>query len=212
MAIREQFLIPKRYNTTALVLAVLVFTVLTTWRRGTDLMRARKMARPQGRAQETEYALERAARVPGAAVFFSSAPRGFPTAFLHNLKHNHVVHETLVFVTVEFHDVPRVPDEDRIELLRASNGIWQLVARFGFREEADVSRVLRLVRKRGLELDPNLTSFFTSKPTIVSQSRRGLFGWRRSLFGWMLQNSASVADYFGLPPNRVVEMGTQIAI
>lgn len=195
-----------------LVLAVLVFTVLTTWRRGTELMRARKMARPQGRAQETEYALGRAARVPGAAVFFSSAPRGFPTAFLHNLKHNHVVHETLVFVTVEFHDVPRVPDEDRIELLRSANGIWQLVARFGFREEADLGRVLRLVRKRGLELDPNLTSFFTSKPTIVSQSRRGLFGWRRSLFGWMLQNSTSVADYFGLPPNRVVEMGTQIAI
>jgi KUP system potassium uptake protein len=97
-------------------------------------------------------------------------------------------------------------------LRRSSHGVVYLTAHFGFREDPDVSTVFRLARRRGLDVDLGQTSFFTSKPTLVSVSRRGIMGWRRSMFGWMLQNSPSVADYFRLPPNRVVEMGTQIAI
>jgi KUP system potassium uptake protein len=117
-----------------------------------------------------------------------------------------------VFLTVQFDDVPRVLDEERIELQRRPQGIFRLVVHFGYREEADITRVLKLARRKGLEIDLDDTSFFTSKPVIVSVSRRGLFGWRRSLFGWMMQNSPSVADYFGLPPNRVIELGSQVAI
>ena len=87
-----------------------------------------------------------------------------------------------------------------------------VMAHFGFREDPDIALVLRLAARRGVELEVDSTSFFTSKPTVVSVSRRGPFGWRRSLFGWMLQNSTSVAAYFNLPPNRVIELGAQVGI
>jgi KUP system potassium uptake protein len=176
------------------------------------ILRARKVARPEARDDAVDFELERTTRVPGTAVFFSSSRGGFPSAFLHNLKHNKVAHERLIFLTIAFDDRPRIGNEERLELRRGSHGVVYLTAHFGFREDPDVSTVFRLARRRGLDVDLGQTSFFTSKPTLVSVSRRGIFGWRRSMFGWMLQNSPSVADYFRLPPNRVVEMGTQIAI
>jgi KUP system potassium uptake protein len=195
-----------------LTVAVSVFTMLTTWHRGTMILRARKVASPEARDDAVDFELERTTRVPGTAVFFSSSRGGFPSAFLHNLKHNKIAHERLVFLTIAFDDRPRIGDEERLELRRGSHGVVYLTAHFGFREDPDVSTVFRLARRRGLDVDLGQTSFFTSKPTLVSVSRRGIMGWRRSMFGWMLQNSPSVADYFRLPPNRVVEMGTQIAI
>jgi len=150
--------------------------------------------------------------VPGTAVFFCSSAGGCPSAFLHNLKHNKVVHEQTIFVTVQFDDVPRVPDDERITVRHGGNGITRVTARFGFREQPDIACIARLAARKGVVFDVEETSFFTSKPTIVSVSRRGAFGWRRSLFGWMLQNSASVASYFGLPPNRVIELGARVAI
>jgi KUP system potassium uptake protein len=195
-----------------LAVAAAMFTVLTTWRRGIDIMRSRKEALPRVARDELNLDLSDIPRVPGAAVFFSSTRVGYPGSFLHNLKHNKVVHEQTVFMTVEFDDVPRVPDDERVELQRGNSGVMRLIAHFGFREDPDVRKALRLARRKGLELDVEQTSFFTSKPVIVSVSRRGPFGWRRSLFGWMMQNSPSAANYFGLPPNRVIELGSQVAI
>jgi KUP system potassium uptake protein len=145
-------------------------------------------------------------------VFFSSSAGGCPSSFLHNLKHNKVVHEQTVFVTVQFEDVPRVLDDERIQVMRGANGIVRIIAQFGYRESPDVALLLRLAARKDVVCAIDDTSFFTSKPTLVSVSRRGVFGWRRSLFGWMLQNSTSVASYLHLPPNRVVELGTQVAI
>ncbi len=195
-----------------LAVAAVMFTVLTTWRRGIEIMRSRKEALPRVARDELNLDLSGIPRVPGAAVFFSSTRVGYPGSFLHNLKHNKVVHEQTVFMTVEFDDVPRVPDNERVELQRGNSGVMRLVAHFGFREDPDVQKALRLARRKGLELDVEETSFFTSKPVIVSVSRRGPFGWRRSLFGWMMQNSPSAASYFRLPPNRVIELGSQVAI
>ncbi len=195
-----------------LALAAIVFTVLTTWRRGIDILRAKKEASADDIEDGLTLPLDGVPRVPGHAVFFSSGRSGCPGAFLHNLKHNHVVHETTVFLTVEFDDVPRVLDDERVEIQRGANGIARVIAHFGFREDPDIELVLRLAARKGLALQVQSTSFFTSKPTVVSVSRRGIFGWRRSLFGWMLQNSASVASYFNLPPNRVVELGAQVGI
>ncbi|HLS55395.1 MAG TPA: potassium transporter Kup [Zeimonas sp.] len=195
-----------------LLLALLVFTVLTTWRRGLEIMRARKDASPKASLDGLTLDLSDASRVPGAAVFFSSSRGGCPSSFLRNLKHNKVVHEQTVFLTVEFDDVPRVPDDERIEVMRGSNGIVRVIAHFGYRENPDIDLVLRLAGRKGVVCTIDETSFFTSKPTLVSVTRRGVFGWRRSLFGWMLQNSTSVAKYFNLPPNRVVELGTQVGI
>jgi len=195
-----------------LVIATLMFTALTTWRRGIEIMRARKEAGTNLAVDDVNLDLSDVVRVPGTAVFFSSTQTGYPTSFLHNLKHNKVVHEQTVFLTVEFDEVPRVPDEERIELQRRPQGVYRLIAHFGFREDPDIVRVLKLARRKGLEIELGDTSFFTSKPVIVSVSKRGIFGWRRSLFGWMMQNSPSVADYFGLPPNRVIELGSQVGV
>jgi KUP system potassium uptake protein len=195
-----------------LLIATIMFTVLTTWRRGMEIMRARKDALPRVAGDELNLDLSDIPRVPGAAVFFSSSRAGYPGSFLHNLKHNKIVHEQTVFLTVEFDDVPRVPDAERVELQLGASGVRRLVAHFGYREDPDIGRVLKLARRKGLDLVLEETSFFTSKPVIVSVSRRGVFGWRRSLFGWMMQNSPSAASYFRLPPNRVIELGSQVAV
>ncbi len=194
------------------LLAIVMFTLLSTWRRGMDFMRARKEAASTDLPDGLEMDLTGIPRVPGTAMFFSSTMGGCPGAFLHNLKHNKVVHESTVFLTVEFDDVPRVPDDERVGVQRGRNGIVRLIAHFGYRETPDIRLVLRLAARKGVQLELDEISFFTSKPTVVSVSRRGLFGWRRSLFGWMLQNSTSVADYFNLPPNRVIELGAQVGI
>ncbi len=195
-----------------LLLASIMFTVMTTWRRGMEIMRARKEASPRVASDDLDLDLSDITRVPGVAVFFSSTRTGYPASFLHNLKHNKVVHEQTVFMSIEFDDVPRVLDDDRIELQRREGGIYRLVGHFGYREDPDIRRLLKLARRKGLEINLDDTSYFTSKPVIVSVSRRGVFGWRRSLFGWMMQNSPTAASYFRLPPNRVIELGSQVAV
>ena len=195
-----------------LALATIVFTVLTSWRRGIDVMRAKKAALERGVGDGLQLDIGDALRVEGAAVFFSSSRGGCPGSFLHNLKHNRVVHETTVFLTVVFDDVPFIQDDERVELQRGANGLMRLTAHFGYREEPDIRKILALAARKGLELDVETTSFFTSKPTVVSVSPRGLLGWRRSVFGWMLANSVSVARYFNLPANRVIELGTRVGI
>jgi KUP system potassium uptake protein len=175
-------------------------------------MRGRKESSGRLPSDDTHLDLSDVTRVPGTAVYFSSTRVGYPTSFLHNLKHNKVAHEQTVFMTVEFDEVPRVLDEERIELQRRPQGVYRLIAHFGYREDPDIMRVFKLARRKGLEIELDDTSFFTSKPVIVSVSKRGIFGWRRSLFGWMMQNSPSVADYFGLPPNRVIELGSQVGV
>lgn len=195
-----------------LMVASIMFTVLTTWRRGMEIMRARKEASPNVASDDLDLDLSGITRVPGVAVFFSSTRIGYPASFLHNLKHNKVVHEQTVFMSIEFDDVPRVLDDDRIELQRREGGIYRLVGHFGYREDPNIRRLLKLARRKGLEINLDDTSYFTSKPVIVSVSRRGVFGWRRSLFGWMMQNSPTAASYFRLPPNRVIELGSQVAV
>jgi KUP system potassium uptake protein len=195
-----------------LSVALVMFVMLTTWRRGTEIMRAKKESRPNRTRAAHDMDLSTLPRVPGTAVFFSSTRTGYPASFLHNLKHNKVMHEQTVFLTIQFDDIPRVADEERIQLQRVRDDVIRLVAHFGYREDPDVLRALKLARRKGLEVDPDQASFFTSKPVVVSVSRRGPFGWRRSLFGWMLQNSPSVASYFGLPPGRVIELGSQVGI
>ncbi len=195
-----------------LALAVAVFTVLTTWRRGIEIMRTKKGAGPKAVLDGLAIDLSGIVRVPGVAVFFSASRAGCPSAFLHNLKHNRIVHENTIFLTVEYDETPRVRDDERVELMRGANGIARVITHIGYRETPNVLAILRLAARKGLSYDEDDLSFFTSKPTIASVSRRGLFSWRRSFFGWMLQNSTSVADYFRLPPNRVIELGAQVAI
>ncbi|MEN9773185.1 MAG: potassium uptake protein [Pseudomonadota bacterium] len=196
-----------------LLVAIVMFSVLSTWKLGTEVLRARKDASPAARWEGKEIDFAALTRVPGVAVFFSSGRTGCPTSFLHNIKHNHVIHETVLFLTIDFSEQPRVPDRERVEVARTpGGGPIRVLARFGFREAVDLRKVFSLVRQSGVAIDEDSVSFFASKPVLVSVSRRGWFSWRRSLFAWLLQNSTSTARYFDLPPNRVVEIGTQIAV
>jgi KUP system potassium uptake protein len=196
-----------------ILVAIVMFSVLSTWKLGTEVLRARKDASPSARIDDQGIDLSTLTRVPGVAVFFSSGRRGYPTSFLHNIKHNHVIHETVLFLTIDFSERPRIADSERLEIQRGpKGGPIRVVARFGFREAVDLSKVFSLIRIAGFKVREEDVSFFASKPVLVSISRRGPFSWRRSLFAWMLQNSTSTARYFNLPPNRVVEIGTQIAV
>ncbi len=195
-----------------LVLSVIIVTVFLTWRVGMENMRSKKEAFPKGGIDGLCLPLGDVPRVPGNAIFFSSSKGGCPSAFLHNLKHNKVVHEQTAFLTVLFADIPHIADADRVEVIKGENGIYSIVAQVGYREDPDIEPILRLAAEKGVTFEMEDTSFFTSKPTVVSLDQGGFFAWRKSLFRWMLQSSTSVASYFKLPPNRVVELGAQLAI
>jgi KUP system potassium uptake protein len=115
-------------------------------------------------------------------------------------------------VTIDYVDAPYVNDDERLDIERKDDGLWRVVARFGFRENANIDSILTLAAQRGLRIDRDTSSFFTSKADIVFVSRAKRLGWRRALFAWMLENSPSIADYLKLPPNRVVELRTQVAV
>jgi KUP system potassium uptake protein len=195
-----------------LVLGAAIFTVLTTWRRGVELLQAKRAVQPEARADSVNAGLSAAIRVPRTGVFFTSRRSGYPSAFLHNLKHNMVVHERTIFVVVEFAETAYVEDADRLEIDKLNEGTWRVMAQFGFREDPDVTVILEEMARRGLRVDPESASFFTSKGEIVSVTKPRGLGLRRMLFMWMLQNAPTVADYLRLPPDRVVELRTQLAV
>jgi KUP system potassium uptake protein len=195
-----------------LVLGAAILTVLTTWRRGVELLQAKRAVQPEGRADTVSAGLSAAIRIPRTGVFFTSRRSGYPSAFLHNLKHNMVVHERTMFVVVEFAETPYVDDADRLEIEKLGEGTWRVIAQFGFREDPDAAVILEEMARRGLRVDPESASFFTSKGEIVSVTKPRGLGLRRMLFMWMLQNAPTVADYLRLPPDRVVELRTQLAV
>jgi KUP system potassium uptake protein len=197
-----------------LVLGAVLFAILSTWRRGVEVLQARRQVQPEARPDAVRVGLDSAVRIPRTGVFFSSRRSGYPSAFLHNLKHNMVLHERCVFVSIEFVDAPYVEDAERLELERnEGGGVWRINAKFGFREDPSIDQIIALAARRGLHIDVESASFFTSKAEIVSVTKpHRVFGWRRHLFMWMLSNSPTIADYLRLPPHRVVELRTQVAV
>jgi KUP system potassium uptake protein len=189
-----------------------IFTVLTTWRRATEILNddaARKKVPIEGFFEH----LGDIATVPGTAIFFSADTGTVPTTLLHNLKHNKVLHERVVFFTIATADVPRVPDDERTEVhVIRPKRFYQATVRYGFMEEPDAMRALALLARHGLKFERDETTFFLGKSTIARAARPGLFTWRRGLFRWMQRNSPSAVEYFKLPPDRVIELGTQLAL
>lgn len=195
-----------------LACGLVIFTLLTTWRRGAEILKddaARKRAPLEGFFAR----LGEVATVPGTAVFFSADPSSVPVTMLHNLKHNKVLHERVVLFTIENLDVPRVPDSERTEVsVLVPKRAYQATARYGFMEEPDAMRALALLARHGLRFERNETTFFLGKSSIALAERPGLFTWRRRLFRWMQRNSPTAAEYFKLPPDRVIELGTQLRL
>ncbi len=195
-----------------LLVGLIVFTLLTTWSKGRALMidRMREAAMPI--KLFITSAASSAARVPGTAVFMTSAVDGVPHALLHNLKHNRVLHERIILLTVKIVDQPYWPEHDRATRDTMGEGFYRLVLRYGFMEEVDVPAALKRVDECGAEFKMMDTSFFLSRQTLLPSDKPGMMIWREKLFAWMLRNAESAMEFFRLPTNRVVELGSQVEI
>ena len=195
-----------------LLIGLTIFTMLTTWSRGRKLMRQNMAESTIPLEVFTKSAHNSAARVAGTAVFMSASGHGVPSALLHNIKHNKVLHERVVILTVVIEDVPYMDDGDRFAVEDLGQGFFRLALRFGFLEETDIPTALDKVRDCGGPFEIMKTSFFLSRQTLLSADKPGMAIWREKLFAWMLRNAASPMEFFRLPTNRVVELGSQLEI
>ncbi|GGO93812.1 KUP system potassium uptake protein [Stakelama pacifica] len=195
-----------------LLVGFIVFTLLTTWAKGRKLMieRMREAAMPI--KVFIQSAANSATRVPGTAVFMTSTPEGVPHALLHNLKHNKVLHERVVLLTVKIMDQPFVVDAERVHSEDLGQGFHRMVIRYGFMQDADVPAALKQVHSCGAEFKMMDTSFFLARQTLLPAERPGMMIWREKIFAWMLRNAESAMEFFRLPTNRVVELGSQVEI
>jgi KUP system potassium uptake protein len=194
-----------------LLAGLIIFTLLTTWSKGRQLMRANMAEGSIPIEVFAKSAHSSASRVPGTAVFMASNDLGVPSALLHNIKHNKVLHERVVILTVAIQDVPYV-DSARSTVKDLGNGFYRLTLRYGFLEETDVPLALKQVTMCGEPFQMMKTSFFLSRQTLLPSAKPGMAIWREKLFAWMLRNAASAMEFFRLPTNRVVELGSQLEI
>ena len=195
-----------------LAIGFVIFTLLTTWARGRKLMRERMSESALPLEIFAKSAKNSAVRVPGTAIFMASTTAGVPSALLHNIKHNKVLHERVVILTINIADVPFVGPHKRCEMTDLGDGFYRAVLNYGFMEETDVPQGLKTMERCGGAFDMMHTSFFLSRQTLIPSDHPGMSIWREKVFAWMLRNAASAMDFFKLPTNRVVELGSQLEI
>ena len=197
-----------------LVIATFIFTLMTTWKRGRKILASRM------KAGELPFELflkslakEKLARVPGTAIFMYSNPNSTPPALLHNIKHNKVIHENIVLLGVKTDDEgPYVHENERVQVEMLTHDIYRIIIRYGFSETVNIPKALELVNEPGLDLNLMRTTFFLGKERILATKNKDMALWRDKLFAFMSRNARNATDYFGLPPDRVVEVGAQIEI
>lgn len=195
------------------MIGLFVFTLMITWKEGRRLM---------GETQRTDAIDLRSfldavfvsppARVDGTAVFLTAEPGVTPNALLHNLKHNKVLHEQNLFVTVRNHEVPWIPMDKRIEVEALGRHCWQVIVHYGFKNDIDLPRALENARLRGCQLEPMTTSYFLSRDVVIPTLGSGMAPWREKLFAQMHHNASGAANFLNLPNNAVVELGSKIEI
>jgi KUP system potassium uptake protein len=190
-----------------------LYVLMTTWKQGRKLLarRLREEAMPMEAFME-KLASHTTLEVPGTAVFMTSNTEGVPNTLLHNLRHNKVVHERLVLLTVATEEIPRVADENRVEVQDLGHNLYRVIAHYGFTEDPLVPRVLELCARQGLEFDMMDTTFFLGRETLIPTPRPGMPLWREALFSSMFRNASRAMDFFRIPHNRVVELGTQVEL
>jgi KUP system potassium uptake protein len=196
-----------------LLIAAMVFVLMMTWKQGRMLLSRRLRADALELKPFLDSVFESPpARVEGTAVFLSAEPGITPPALLHNLKHNKVLHDTNLFVTVKSHEVPWVPFDKRVEVEPLGHCCWQVTLNFGFKNEPDVPEALAMLRDRGIDIDEMSTSYFLSREIVVPTMGEGMAPWREKLFAGMHRNASAAADFLSLPVNRVVELGSKVTI
>ena len=196
-----------------LLIGGVVFTLLTTWKRGRAIlmMRLAEDAMPLDLFIQSIEASP-PTRVPGTAVFLTSTADRVPHALLHNLKHNKVLHERVVFLTIVTRDIPYVAERDRIEIAALGCEFYRMTAKYGFKEEPDVPELLEDCGRSGFAFDMMETSFFVSRETLIATVSPGMALWREKLFVSMSKNATKASEFFHVPTNRVVELGTQVEL
>jgi KUP system potassium uptake protein len=197
-----------------LVIAASVFTVLVTWKGGRRILSERIQAEARPLDDFIRDTMTRpVTRVGGTAVFMNGTASRTPPAMLHNLEHNKVLHERVLFVTVKTRQVPHVAADDQLEVESFGNGLYRVKVYYGFMDRPNIPEALGASAQRGLPpIDPADTTYFLGRETIISSSRRGMASWRERLFALMSRNATTATAYMGIPPDRVVELGEQVEV
>lgn len=196
-----------------LTIGVAVMILMTTWRQGRSLLGQRLRAGSPRFSQFVEKLdVEKVTRVPGTAIFMNSDPTGTPPALIHNLRHNKVLHEQVIMLSVGAYEVPRVPLSHRIEVHDLGHGFYRVMLHYGFMETSHVMRDLALAEEHKLKIDLSEVSFFLGSERLLATARPGMAIWREKLFVLMSRNSTNAANFFALPPDRVVELGTLVEL
>jgi len=196
-----------------ILIGTLVFTLLTTWKRGRIVL----MERLSEDAMPLDLFIQSVeasppTRVPGTAVFLTGTQDRVPHALLHNLKHNKVLHERIVFLTVVTRDIPYVGDDERYEIRPLGCDFFKMLAHYGFKEDPDIPALLEECGRKGFMFDMMETSFFVSRETLIPTVAPGMALWREKLFVSMSKNATKASEFFQIPTNRVVELGTQVEL
>jgi KUP system potassium uptake protein len=196
-----------------LALAIAVATLMTTWKRGRDTLSTlmRQSSLPIELLLE-EIGRRPLPRVPGTAVFLTSDAEGAPVVLLHHLKHNKALHSQVVLLSIVAVEVPDVDDTDRVRLTPLQHGFSRVIARYGFMETPNVPHILALCERHGLQTKPMETSYYLGRERLLPTGPSRMARWRKKLFVFMSRNAQSAAQFFGLPPNRVVELGAQVEL
>jgi KUP system potassium uptake protein len=191
-----------------------IFSVMATWKRGRDLLLEHMRRDDLQLAPFMERLLKSATpRIRRTGVFFVANPGAVPQALLHNLKHNMVIHNRIVILTVVFHDTPWVPFEDRVSVEAIAKGVWRVIVNYGFKNTPDIPQALELCRQQhGLDINLCATSYFLSRETVIPSAGGGMARWRGQLFAAMSRNAGSVVEFFQIPANSVIELGTRVQI
>jgi KUP system potassium uptake protein len=196
-----------------LVIAGGIYILMSTWKRGRNFVvtSLRESALPLDLFIQ-DIARREPVRVQGTAIFLTSEPGGVPPVMLHHLKHNKVLHQRVVILSLQTRDYPTVPQEERLEIQELGHGIWQVVAYYGFMETPDMHDLFEETTAAGLAIRMNETSFFLGRETLLATGKAKLATWRKQLYIVMARNAQSATAFFNLPPNRVVELGAQIQL
>jgi KUP system potassium uptake protein len=195
-----------------LLIAAIAFTMLTTWATGRRILRERLAEDSMPFDIFLNSACQKVRRVAGTSVFLASSAEGIPPALLHNLKHNHILHDRVVILTVETQSVPHVPPVRRRMVEDLGHGFYRMIIRIGFMDEANIPVELGDETRAGGPFKPMDTSYFLARQTLIASKRPGMAIWREKLFAWMVRNAESAMVFFRLPTNRVIELGSQLEI
>jgi KUP system potassium uptake protein len=196
-----------------LVVALVIYTLMTTWKKGREIL-AERLSRDALPFVQFVASVQEGMpqRVPGTAIFMARDPDATPTALLHNLKHNKVLHERVILLTVHNAEIPQVTPEERIRISDLGKGFYRIMASYGFTQNPEIPEILRSLREEGLELEIMSTTFFLSRETLIPSKKPGMAIWREKLFAIMTRNALRPTDFFRIPVNRVVELGMQVKV